>query len=250
MGHIPRIYIPHSLSAQTQIEVSAEQSRYLLRVMRLQAGASVRVFNGEQGEWLCEIAVLGKTATLSPQYQMRAQTDVPDLTLLFAPLKKTRTDFAIEKATELGVRRIQPVMTDYTQSQRVRIERLSQVAVEAAEQTERMDIPEISEAEPLVKVLERWDLGRMLFFCDEAGTRLHTLPQIPDGDAMKAALLIGPEGGFSPAERTYLKTLDFVHPITLGPRILRAETAIVSALTLWQSALGDWRELPYLPEER
>lgn len=246
MSHIARLFVTGPLTAEMPCELGIDQSRYLLRVMRLEAGASVRVFNGYDGEWLCQLEVKGKTAHLIPEQQLRAHSLSPDLTLLFAPLKKTRTDFAVEKATELGARRLQPVITEYTQTSRVRTDRLRQLAIEAAEQTERMDIPDILEPDSLFNVLDQWDGTRPLYYCDEGGERVQALAGQIEQGTPKGAILVGPEGGFSDAERQRLKRYSFVYPITLGPRILRAETAIVSALTLWQSALGDWGEPPYL----
>ena len=149
-------------------------------------------------------------------------------------------------ASELGVQVLQPVMTEYTQSSRVRADRLQSLVIEAAEQTERMDIPEVCDDLPLAKALAAWDSGKPLYYCDE-GSEARPMAEVLRGESLQAAgLLIGPEGGFSPREREMLRALDFVIPVTLGPRILRAETAVVSALTLWQALVGDWGEGPYL----
>lgn len=248
MSHTPRLFVDHPLANDQSVALPEDQSRYLTRVMRLQPGAKVRVFNGIDGEWRCTLAGTPKSAVLSPTVQTRTQTAVPDLTLLFAPIKKARTDFIIEKATELGVRAIQPVLTDYCQTNRVRTDRFQTLAVEAAEQTERLDVPNIHEALNLAKVLADWDRSKSLVFCDES-SEAAPLANLTGKLMSKAAgILIGPEGGFSPKERKMLCALDFVIPITLGPRILRAETAVVSALTLWQSLVGDWQKAPYLPE--
>lgn len=250
MSHIARIFVDADLVNGAQSVLETEHSHYLLRVMRLQTGAIVRAFNGRDGEWQCQLEVQGRSAMLTPIKQSRAQTPTSDLTLLFAPLKKSRTDFAVEKATELGVGRLLPTLTEYTQTARVRPDRLRFLAIQAAEQTERLDVPEIAAPRPLPKILDTWDPSCPLFFCDEAGVTL-TDWQAPNAtDHTRAGLLVGPEGGFSARERAYLRDLDFVVPITLGPRILRAETAIVSALTLWQSKLGDWHKPPYLPEDQ
>ncbi|MGB3624426.1 MAG: 16S rRNA (uracil(1498)-N(3))-methyltransferase [Henriciella sp.] len=249
MSSAPRIYVPVRLQPGKPAPLDANQSKYLLRVMRLSDGDPVRVFNGQDGEWRAIIIQdSAKKASIRPVEQTRDQIATPDLTLLFAPLKKTRTDFVVEKACELGVQRIQPVMTEFTQSSRVRSDRLQAVVIEAAEQTERMDIPVVEDDMPLLKALNAWPTDRPLFYCDEAGGA-KPMQETLSGRAIEAAgILIGPEGGFSAAERGRLRGLPFVVPVTLGPRILRAETAAVAALTLWQSLLGDWRDHPYLPE--
>ena len=248
MSHIARLFTPEPLVEGQEISLPADQTRYLTRVMRLEAGAIVRVFNGQDGEWRCELAGTPKSAVLIPQQQVRPQHSGPDLTLLFAPIKKARTDFIVEKATELGVRTIQPVFTDYCQTNRVRIDRFESLAIEAAEQTERMDVPNVYEARALPKVLSEWDAHHPLIFCDESAQAAPLANYSKQLHEKPAGVLIGPEGGFSPKEREMLQSLDFVMPITLGPRILRAETAVVSALTLWQSLVGDWQKSPYLPE--
>ena len=248
MSHIARIFVENPLKLDCDVELPASQGKYLTRVMRLTSGANVRAFNGEDGEWMCDLMVLGKSTYLKPLEKTRDQDQSLDLTLLFAPVKKARTDFIIEKATELGVRKIQPVITEYTQTQRVRTDRMRTLAIEAAEQTERLDLPIISEPGNLASVLSSWNPDVPLIYCDESGCA-RPMDQIRDELAgQKAGILIGPEGGFSPVERKMLRELAFVFPITLGPRILRAETAAVSALTLWQSLVGDWQKAPYLPQ--
>lgn len=248
MSHIARIFIEQPLTAEQPVVLPESQSKYLLRVMRLQDGANVRAFNGQDGEWACALSIERKLAVLTPVSHLRAQEKSADLTLLFAPIKKARTDFIIEKATELGVSDLRPVLTDYTQSQRVRTDRMRLLAIEAAEQTERMDLPTIHEATPLAKALAAWPKETPLVFCDEGGAAAPLSQWTNQLTGKPAGMLIGPEGGFSPKEREMLHALEFVIPITLGPRILRAETAVVSALTLWQSMFGDWQKAPYLPE--
>ncbi|MEL6414644.1 MAG: 16S rRNA (uracil(1498)-N(3))-methyltransferase [Pseudomonadota bacterium] len=248
MSHIARLYTPKPLAEGEEISLPADQSRYLTRVMRLEAGAIVRAFNGADGEWQCTLAGTPKSVALVPQQQVRLQSSSPDLKLLFAPIKKARTDFIIEKATELGVRTIQPVFTQYSQSNRVRIDRFESLAIEAAEQSERMDVPQIHEARALPKLLSEWDASRPLIFCDESPQAISLATYSKQLNEKPAAILVGPEGGFSPKEWEMLRSLDFVMPITLGPRILRAETAVVSALSLWQSLVGDWQKAPYLAE--
>lgn len=248
MSHIARLFVDQPLASGTAVLLPDGQSKYLVRVMRLSDGATVRAFNGQDGEWRCRLEVRGKAASLVPEAQTRPQETSPDLTLLFAPVKKARTDFIIEKATELGVSAIQPVVTEYTQNNRVRTDRMTAQTIEAAEQTERMDLPTVHDAIALPKALAAWDAAHPLVYCDEASDA-RPLNQIANRLSSKpGGVLIGPEGGFSPRERQMLRALDFVIPISLGPRILRAETAVVSVLTLWQSEVGDWQKAPYLPE--
>lgn len=248
MSHIARIFVEQPLVLDEFVSLPEAQSKYLLRVMRLTDGALVRAFNGQDGEWACSLSIDRKVAVLTPTKHLRPQESGSELSLLFAPIKKARTDFIVEKATELGVSDLRPILTDYTQSQRVRTDRMRLLAIEAAEQTERMDLPTIHEAMPLPKALAAWDKAIPLIFCDEGSRSAPLADYANQLTGKRAGILIGPEGGFSPKERDLLRALDFVIPITLGPRILRAETAVVSALTLWQSLFGDWQKAPYLPE--
>jgi 16S rRNA (uracil1498-N3)-methyltransferase len=254
MSATPRLFVQADLSAGAEVVLDTDQSHYLTRVMRLEAGDSVRLFNGRDGEFDASIASAGKSAAkLALGAQTRVQVSGPDLWLLFAPLKKTRTDFVVEKAVELGAADIRPVITDRCEAETVRTERLQRIAVEAAEQTERLDVPPVREAMGLYAMLDGWDAGRRLYFCDEAGEegekpwggeagRAPALFDVLKGDAGgQAAVLIGPEGGFTPAERGRLRGLPFVRAVGLGPRILRAETAAIAALSIWQAAAGDWR---------
>jgi len=248
MTNIPRLYTPVELVSGQLVPLDEGQGKYLTRVMRLAEGAVVRAFNGRCGEWRCALRVQGKRASLEPLAQTREQDDALDLTLLFAPLKKTRTDFVVEKACELGVRAIWPVITQFTQTSRVRADRLQAIAVEAAEQTERLDVAQVYEAQVLSAALSEWDAAKPLYYCDEYGAAKPMSEALRGETRQSAGLLIGPEGGFSAKEREMLRSLAFVIPVTLGPRILRAETAVVSALTLWQSRVGDWQAAPYLLE--
>lgn len=257
MSPDPRLFIDTPLAAGARITLERDQAHYLVNVMRREAGSGVRVFNGRDGEWQGVLAEVSKrAAVLEITVQLREQAGVPDLTLCFAPVKKARTDFIVEKATELGAARIRPVITRRTQSERVRTDRLQAIAREAAEQTERLCLPEIAEPVSLDQLLDQWPADARLVFCDEAGEGEGEGPWGgPDGRARPMAemlrregdaggpwaILIGPEGGFAPEERDRLRGLDFVRPVTLGPRILRADTAALAALTLWQAALGDWR---------
>ena len=248
MTNIPRLYVNQPLILGESVRLEDGQARYLTRVMRMGQGETVRVFDGVNGEWQCCLEVAGKAVRLGLVAQTREQVALTPLRLLFAPLKKTRTDFVVEKATELGVTHIQPIVTEYTQTGRVRADRLTALAIEAAEQTERLDVPIVSDALALEKALDGWPADVPLYYCDEGSEARPMADVLSDTSSAEAALLIGPEGGFSPRERKMLRALAFVKPVTLGPRILRAETAVVSALTLWQSQVGDWRERPYVPE--
>lgn len=233
-----RLYVDHPLKAGQSVPVSRDQANYLFNVMRLRAGAEIALFNGRDGEWRAEVAQAAKRGgVLVCEAQTAPQILPPDLWLLFAPIKKARTDFIVEKATEMGAARICPVQTDYTNSDRIRQDRLQAHAVEAAEQCGGTFVPPVDDLRPLARVLDDWPEDRTLIFADEgaAGQASASLPSSP------AAILIGPEGGFSDGERARLSALSFVATIPLGPRILRADTAAVAALTLWQSASGDWR---------
>lgn len=230
-----RLFVTAPLEDGAMITLGREQSHYLINVMRRTEGAPVDVFNGRDGEWRAHIAAADKkAAVLSLDAQSRPQSETPDVWLLFAPLKKDRTDFVIEKATELGASRILPVLTERTQTGRVNVERLGATAIEAAEQSRRLSVPEIAEAQSLDAVLDGWPAGRTLVFLDETGGGA------PLADALRntqgaLAFLIGPEGGFAPAELDRLGNLPFSVAADLGPRILRAETAVVAALAVRQS---------------
>ncbi|WP_323762119.1 16S rRNA (uracil(1498)-N(3))-methyltransferase [Maricaulis sp.] len=254
MSTDPRLFIDAPLSAGAAIPLAREDAHYLINVMRRGEGDAVRVFNGRDGEWTAQIAHASrKGAGLTVGEQTRPQQSVPDLWLLFAPIRRTKTELIIEKATELGVAVMAPVVTERTQSDRIKVERLQAIIKEAAEQTERLDRPELRDSEKLGALLDNWPEDRALIFCDESGDETDAawggargrgqpmasaLASVGD---RPAAILIGPEGGFSPAERDRLRRLDCVIPVTLGPRILRAETAAIAALTIWQSTCGDWQ---------
>ena len=253
MSATPRLYVAPDLAEGLEIPVDSDQAHYLTRVMRLAPGAPVRVFNGRDGEFDASLAAFTKsTATLKLGPCTRAQLAPQDLWLLFAPLKKARTDFVVEKATELGVSEIHPVFTERTDADTVRTDRLHRIAVEAAEQTERLDVPAVKEATKLDLVLAKWNPQRTLIYADEAGDdggkpwggQTGRAPPVTGrllaGQGGPAAILIGPEGGFSPVERKRLRELPYVQPISLGPRILRAETAAVAALAIYQALAGDW----------
>ena len=207
--------------------------------MRAKPGMRISLFNGRDGEWLAEIGAVGKRGvTLNCLKQGAPQAGVPDLWLAFAPVKKTPSDYLTQKATELGVSLLQPVMTRRTIVSRINQDRMAANAIEAAEQSGRLSVPEIREAVSLEKLLAGWPQERRLYFCDEGGDAQPLAKASAPGPA---AILTGPEGGFDPAEREKLRALSFVTPVTLGPRILRADTAALAALAIWQSVSGDWK---------
>ena len=234
-----RLFIDHPLGSGQAVPLNADQAHYLSGVMRLPAGTMIEVFNGRDGAWDAEIVTASKRGgTLALHAQVAPQRDPPDLWLIFAPIKKARTDFIVEKAAELGAARILPVQTDFTNSERIRQDRLQAHAVEAAEQCRGTFVPEVADLTSLSKLLDGWDPARRILWADESrvgpADALSGLPRGP------WAVLIGPEGGFSPPERKRLRDATFVTPISLGPRILRADTAAVALLTLFQAHLGDW----------
>ncbi len=238
MASIPRLYVQQPLGEGQSVTLARDHAHYLFSVMRRGPGDPVEVFNGTDGEWTCAVADAGKKAgVLTCLRQSKPQLAPPDLWLMFAPIKKARTDFIVEKATELGAARIMPVGTDFTNSERLRIDRLQAHAVEAAEQCGGTYVPPVDDLAKLDTVLQSWPSDRALMFCDEAkvGQDL-SLPAAPG----PWAILIGPEGGFSDRERAQLSAMDQAHPVSLGPRILRADTAVVAAMALWQAQLGDW----------
>lgn len=243
MATILRLFVDHPLSAETQITLDQNQAHYLNNVMRLSLGDEVHVFNGQDGEWSGELTEAHKKkACLRLQHQIRGQLDEPDVVLAFAPIKKQRLDFLIEKATELGVSRLIPVMTRRTNSARVRYDRLCAQVIEASEQCERLNIPHLEDAVDLPGLIKNWPDDRKLFVMNERGGAQPILTALQDHKSSKAAFLVGPEGGFDPSELDLLEKLPFVVPISAGPRILRAETAALSALSCWQSVCGDWLE--------
>jgi 16S rRNA (uracil1498-N3)-methyltransferase len=241
-GRTPRLFVEAPLGAGHAVPLSREQAHYLLTVLRLGAEAAVLVFNGRDGEWLARLRPASrKAAELAAERQTRPQPAVPDLHYCFAPLKHARLDYVVQKAVEMGAAALRPVLTQHTQASRLNLERMQANAVEAAEQCGILSLPEIREPVRLDALLDGWEAGRRLVYCDEeaeASGPLAALQGIPPGPL---AVLIGPEGGFSEAERQRLLRLPHVTRLSLGPRILRADTAAVAALALVQAVLGDWR---------
>ena len=236
-----RLFIPHDLTAGAELALERDQSHYLASVMRQGVGDEVALFNGRDGEWRCSITVVTKRAVgLRAEAQTRPQATGPDLDLVIALIKRSRLETVAEKAAELGARRVLPVVTERTNADRVRVERLTAIATEAAEQTGRLDVPQVLEPVKLAALLKAWDPARRLLFSDEAGDALPVNAALEGQAAGPWGILIGPEGGFSPRERDLIRAQSFAVPASLGPRILRADTAAISALTLWQAALGDW----------
>lgn len=239
-----RLHVPADLAQDVALTLDHGQSHYLTSVMRRGVGDEVLVFNGRHGEWRAQIEVAGKRgAILRPKALERPQVFGPDLDLVVAVVKRARVETIVEKAAELGARRVRLVTTERTNAERTRIDRLVAIAAEAAEQTGRLDVPEIFEPVKLAKLIEAWEEPRRLLFCDEAGDAKPVLQALDGAPPAPWSILIGPEGGFSPGERETLRNLQYATPASLGPRILRADTAAISALTLWQAAQGDWRGL-------
>ncbi|MEM8731923.1 MAG: 16S rRNA (uracil(1498)-N(3))-methyltransferase [Pseudomonadota bacterium] len=242
MSGTVRLYVEQDLAPGQSVPLTRDQAHYLFGVMRLGPGGRVLLFNGRDGEMSSRVSEAGKRGgLLTVEAQTRPLQEPPDLWLLFAPIKKARTDFIVEKAAEMGAARICPVATDFTNSDRIRLDRLQAHAVEAAEQCGGTFVPEVAPLQRLGQVLDHWPDGRRLMFCDETkASEPSMFTGDPDGTASGWAILIGPEGGFSAPERDRLTRLPFATSVSLGPRILRADTAAVAALTLWQTQIGDW----------
>lgn len=242
----PRLFLDAELAAGSAVGLDADRAHYLRDVLRLGAGREVRLFNGRDGEWRAVVDTVGKRAvTLRLVARSRAPAPEPDLWLCFAPVKKARLDFIAEKATELGVSVLQPVMTARTIVERVNLDRLRANAIEAAEQTERLSVPEVRAPVALDKLLSAWPADRHLLLADETGGGRPVADVLATLDAAARAapwaVLTGPEGGFARAELDAMDRLPTVHAVGLGPRILRADTAALAALAIWQAMIGDWR---------
>ena len=234
---LPRLFVGQALAANAEVVVDGAPANYLANVLRLRAGDRVKLFDDCSGEWLAEIAEAGKKrVALRTTEHLREREPVPDLWLLFAPIKRGRIDWLVEKATELGVARLVPILTRRTIVDRLNLDRLRAHSIEAAEQCERTALPELAEPLKLDALLDSWPEGRRLYFADEGGG-------LPLGEAAlpgSAAILIGPEGGFTEEERAAIRALPEAAPVSLGPRILRADTAAIAAIALWMARAGDW----------
>lgn len=236
-----RLHVDAVLGQCARVVPNESQAHYLLHVMRAKPGEHVSVFNGRDGEWLARVAEIGKrTCVLECEMRTAPQSQVPDLWLVFAPIKKTPADYLAQKATELGVRVLQPVITRRTIVTRVNIERMRANAVEAAEQSGRLTVPEVRAPLALEKLLAVWPRERRIMFCDEAGEAPPIAEALRSKEDGSWAVMTGPEGGFDPAERAMLRQQPFVVPVSLGNRILRADTAALAALAVWQAVRGDW----------
>lgn len=234
----PRLFVDQPLADGVVLALEGAQANYLANVMRLKTGAPVRLFDDRTGEWLGEVAEAGKRRVIvNLLARLREREAVPDLWLLFAPIKKGPIDWLVEKATELGVSRLQPVITSRTIVERTNLDRLRAHTIEAAEQCDRTALPELAEPLKLASLLKEWSADRMLLFADETGGE----PIAGIARHGPAAILIGPEGGFTPEERALIRAAPGAVGISLGPRILRAETAAAAAIAAWMSAAGDWR---------
>jgi 16S rRNA (uracil1498-N3)-methyltransferase len=243
-----RLFVDQDLEQGREIAVGDDQAHYLTRVMRLQPGDSLRLFNGRDGEWLARIGAVGRSGcALLLEAFLRGQRAEPGPVLAFAPIKKNRMHYLVEKATELGVERLLPVVTRNTVADRVNLDRMRAQAIEAAEQCGRLTIPEVDAAKPLDRLVSEWQTHRPLLFTDERGCGRPIADAVADcvarsdGSPLLPGILVGPEGGFAENEADALRALAFVTPVSLGPRILRAETAALAALACWQAFAGDWR---------
>lgn len=238
---LQRLFIDLPLAETGSLELGRDQAHYLLNVLRMSADHEVLVFNGRDGEYLAALKPTGKkAATLELVSQTRPQPPASRIDFLFAPIKVGRLDYLVQKATEMGAGRIVPVFTDHTQLHKINAERLSANIIEAAEQCGNLALPELGEAVRLETLLSDWDPSRRIIFCDESAAGDNPEPILSAIAERDLALLIGPEGGFSERERDMLTTLPHVTAIPLGPRILRADTAAVAALTAVQMTIGDW----------
>lgn len=242
---LKRLFVNTALNIGAGVTLERDQSNYLINVLRMRAGDRIVLFNGQDGAWLAEIEAAGKKSTqVRLVEQTSPQTPVSDIWYGFAPLKSARLDYMIQKATEMGVGAIQPVITQYTQVSRIKRERMQANAIEAAEQCEVLSVPLVAKDISLVQLIDTWSQtheDRKLIVADEEEASMSPVEILSKLKGQKLGLLIGPEGGFSEEERALLRKQNFVVPISLGPRILRADTAAVAALAVIQSIIGDWR---------
>jgi len=237
-----RLYVPQPLAEGAAVALDPAQAHRLRHVLRLGPGAAVAAFNERDGEWLCRLVEAGRrAAALVPEGQVKTAEAEPDLWLLFAPIKRARLDWLVEKASELGAAALLPVWTERTQPERLNGERLRALAIAAAEQSERLSVPEVRTPERLDRLLASWPAERRLVVCDETGGGMPIASALGEFGDGPAGLLIGPEGGFTDTELDALGKLPIVTRVGLGPRVLRAETAAIAALAVFQAIAGDWR---------
>ena len=236
----PRLHLDAALATEAEIALEREQGHYLINVLRQSAGDPVQVFNSKDGEWLAYITgAAKKSVRIRIEKKLSEAMPPPDIDYLFAPIKHQRLDYLVQKATELGARRLRPIITARTISERVNLDRMRANVIEAAEQCNLVFLPEVHEPQKFAVVLRSLEPSRSLIFCDETATVSDPL-QALEGLKLPLAVCIGPEGGFTEDERNHLKSLPFVTAIRLGPRIMRADTAAIAALALVQAKLGDW----------
>ena len=237
-----RLFVQANLHGGASFDATDEQFNYLVRVLRMGAGDIVLVFNGRDGEWRAALANVGKrSCQLTIDDKVRSQSYGPDITYLFAPLKRARLDYMVQKAVELGVRRLVPVLTRRTVAERVNLDRLRANGIEAAEQCGILHVADIAEPVKFDRLVAEWDAGRSLIFCDEAAPIADPIAALLPLQGRPVAVLIGPEGGFDDHERELVRALPYATVISLGPRIMRADTAAIAALTLVNAAIGDWK---------
>ncbi len=237
-----RLFIGADLRPGLETALAADKAHYLVNVMRVTLGAELLLFNGRDGEWLARAVEVAKgRCVLRVEAPRRPQTQGADLDLLIALVKRAPLETIVEKAAELGARRVRLIRSERTNADHANLARLTAIATEAAEQTGRLDVPVIIPPEKLDRVLTAWDARRGLMFCDEAGEAAPAADALAGSPQGAWAVLIGPEGGFSAGERGRIRATPGAVPVSLGPRILRADTAAIAALAIWQSALGDWR---------
>jgi len=238
----PRLFVANHLSAGAEADLSAAQAHYLLHVLRLTEGAEILVFDGVSGEWRAKIAAVRKTTCrILVIHLVRSQTAAQDIHYAFAPLKQARLDYMVQKAVEMGASVLQPVITAHTAVSRLNLARMHANAIEAAEQCGILAVPAIAPPLKLESLLKTCETDRVVVFCDERASAASPLAALGKLKGSKITALLGPEGGFSKDERAMLLSKDFVYAISLGPRIMRADTAAVAALALINAVLGDWR---------
>jgi 16S rRNA (uracil1498-N3)-methyltransferase len=237
-----RLFVPDDLGAGGVVALGRDQANYLVNVLRLHDGAGVHIFNGRDGEWLARLRREGRRdASLVIDVRTRVQAGGPDLHYLFAPLKRSRLDYMVQKATELGAARLSPVLTRHTMAERVNLDRMRANVIEAAEQCGILSVPEVTDPMPIAKALATFESTRTLVFCDEDAPVTSPIDALAKVARGPVAVLIGPEGGFAPDERERLIAMPNVVRLALGPRIMRADTAAVAAMALVNAVLGDWR---------